>query len=205
MQTLILHEQNVAALDKAIQTINSGGIVAFPTDTVYGIGTASFDRVGIQKLFEIKKRDENKAIAILLSDLPQLALVCSSLGKYAELLGEAFWPGALTLIVPKHPSVPEIISPLPTIGVRIPDHAFAQALIRTCGPLAVTSANISGQPSPTNAQEVLHQMDGLVDLVIDGGQTKIGISSTVVDCTGPTFQILRPGSISEKQIRSVIG
>jgi L-threonylcarbamoyladenylate synthase len=205
MQTLILHEQNIAALGKAIQIINSGGIVAFPTDTVYGIGTGAFDSLGIQKLFEIKKRDENKAIAILLADLPQLPLVCSSPVKYAELLGAAFWPGALTLIVPKHPSVPEIISPLPTIGVRIPDHAFAQALIRTCGPLAVTSANISGQPSTTNAQDVLHQMDGLVDLVIDGGQSKIGISSTVVDCTGPTFQILRSGSISVEQIRKVIG
>ncbi len=205
MQTVMLPEQNVAALDKAIQTINSGGIVAIPTDTVYGIGTGAFDRVGIQKLFEIKKRDENKAIAILLSDLLQLALVCSSSGKYAELLGEAFWPGALTLVVPKHPSVPEVISPLPTIGVRIPDHPFTRALIRVCGPLAVTSANISGQPSPTNAQDVLHQMDGLVDLVIDGGQSKIGISSTVVDCTGPIFQILRSGSVSEEQIRRVIG
>jgi len=201
----MIHEHYVDALDKAIHTINSGGIVAFPTDTVYGIGSGAFDRIGIQKLYEIKKRDVNKAIAILLSDSSQFSLVCSSPRKYAELLGNAFWPGALTLVVPRHPSVPEIISPLPTIGIRIPDHPFAQALIRTCGPLAVTSANISGQPSPTNAQEVLHQMDKLVDLVIDGGQSKIGISSTVVDCTGPVFQILRIGSITEDQIRRVIG
>ena len=205
MQTAMIHEYDMDALDKAIQTINSGGIVAFPTDTVYGIGTGAFDRMGIQKLFENKKRDVTKAIAILLSDISQLSLVCSSPGKYAELLGKTFWPGALTLVVPRHPSVPEIISPLPTIGVRIPDHVFAQSLIRVCGPLAVTSANISGQPSPTNAQEVLHQLDGIVDLVIDGGQSKIGISSTVVDCTGPDFQILRVGSITEEQIRRVIG
>ena len=205
MQTSMLHEQDMDALDKAIQTINSGGIVAFPTDTVYGIGTGAFDRMGIQKLFDIKKRDTNKAIAILLSDLSQLSLVCSSTSNYAARLGAAFWPGALTLVVPRHPSIPDIISPLPTIGVRIPDHPFAQALIRVCGPLAVTSANISGQPSPTNAQEVMLQMDGLVDLVIDGGRSKIGISSTVVDCTGPIYQILREGSISEEQINRAIG
>jgi L-threonylcarbamoyladenylate synthase len=205
MQTVMINEHEVGALDKAIQTINSGGIVAFPTDTVYGIGSGAFDRDGIQKLYEIKKREVNKAIAILLSDLSQFSFVCSSPRKYAELLGKAFWPGALTLVVPRHPSVPGIISPLPTIGVRIPDHAFAQALIHVCGPLAVTSANISGQPSPTNAQEVLNQLDGLVDLIINGGQSKIGISSTVVDCTGPVFQILRLGSISEEQIKQVIG
>jgi L-threonylcarbamoyladenylate synthase len=205
MQTSMLHEQDMDALDKTIQTINSGGIVAFPTDTVYGIGTGAFDRMGIQKLFDIKKRDTNKAIAILLSDLSQLSLVCSSANSYATRLGAAFWPGALTLIVPRHPSIPDIISPLPTIGVRIPDHTFAQALIRVCGPLAVTSANISGQPSPTNAQEVILQMDGLVDLVIDGGRSKIGIPSTVVDCTGPIYQILREGSISEEQINQAIG
>jgi len=205
MQTSMLHEQDMDALDKAIQTINSGGIVAFPTDTVYGIGTGAFDQMGIQRLFDIKKRDTNKAIAILLSDLSQLSLVCSSTSNYAARLGAAFWPGALTLVVPRHPSIPDLISPLPTIGVRIPDHPFAQALIHVCGPLAVTSANISGQPSPTNAQEVMLQMDGLVDLVIDGGRSKIGISSTVVDCTGPIYQILREGSISEEQINRAIG
>jgi L-threonylcarbamoyladenylate synthase len=205
MTTAIIPENDVEALGKAILTINSGGIVAFPTDTVYGIGTSAFKRMGIQKLFDTKRRDSNKAIAILIADSSQLALVCSSTSNYAGKLGEAFWPGALTLVVPRHPSIPDIISPLPTIGVRIPDHPFAQALIHACGPLAVTSANISGQPSPTNAQEVLLQMEGLVDLVIDGGQSKIGISSTVVDCTRPTFQILRLGSISEEDIRKVIG
>jgi L-threonylcarbamoyladenylate synthase len=205
MQTTIIHEQDINALDKAIQTINSGGIVAFPTDTVYGIGTGAFDRMGIQKLFDSKKRDSNKAIAILIADFSQLALVCASPSNYATRLGEAFWPGALTLVVPRHPSIPDLISPLPTIGVRIPDHPFAQALIRACGPLAVTSANISGQPSPTNAQEVMLQMDGLVDLVIDGGPSKIGISSTVVDCTGPIYQILREGTICEDEIKRIIG
>ena len=199
--TEMVSEHDPQALQKAIDIILAGEIVAFPTDTVYGIGASAFNVNAIQKLFSVKGRDENKAIAILLADAGQLPQVCVNIPNYAERLASAFWPGALTLVLPRHPSVPDILSPLPTIGVRIPDHPFAQVLIRSCGPLAVTSANISGQPSATNAAEVLQQLDGLLPLVIDGGEARVGIASTVVDCTGLTFKILRPGAIDEKMLQ----
>lgn len=202
MMTEMLCEHDPQALQKAVDTIMAGEIAAFPTDTVYGIGASAFNVSAIHKLFSAKGRDEKKAIAILLVDAGQLPLVCVDIPEYAKQLANAFWPGALTLVLPRHPSVPDILSPLPTIGVRIPDHPFAQALIRICGPLAVTSANITGQPSATNAGEVLRQLEGLLTLVIDGGETRVGVASTVVDCTGLAFKILRQGAIEEKMLQS---
>jgi L-threonylcarbamoyladenylate synthase len=204
MVNRLINEDEKGALENAVRVIRSGGIVAFPTDTVYGIGVYAFNPASIVKLFTIKGRDSGKAIAVLLSDLSQLPLVCTSIPDYATKLGEKFWPGALTLVLPKEPSVPEILSPLPTIGVRIPDHTFARSLIRACGPLAVTSANISGQQSATTAEEIMEQLDSLVDLIIDGGKSQGGIPSTVVDCTSPTYKILRSGAINGDQIRIAV-
>jgi L-threonylcarbamoyladenylate synthase len=201
MVNQLIGENEKGALENAIQIVRSGGIVAFPTDTVYGIGVNAFDTVSIEKLFTVKGRDASKAIAVLLSDISQLPLVCTFIPDYATRLGEKFWPGALTLVLPREPSVPEILSPLPTIGVRIPDHSFARSLIRACGPLAVTSANISGHQSAISAEEVLEQLGDLVDLIIDGGKSRGGIPSTVVDCTGATFKVLRSGAISTEEIR----
>ena len=204
MAAYLMQENDDGALETAIQIIRSGGIVAFPTDTVYGIGANAFDLAAIAKLYNVKNRDANKPIAILLADVSQLTLVCSSIPDYATRLGEKFWPGALTLVLPRDPSVPEILSPTPTIGVRIPDHAFARSLIRVSGPMAVTSANISGQQSATSAEEILEKLGEQVDLIIDGGRSKGGIPSTVVDCTGATFKILRLGTISTEQVRSAV-
>jgi L-threonylcarbamoyladenylate synthase len=204
MVNRMINENEKGALKNAVRVIRSGGIVAFPTDTVYGIGVYAFNPASIVKLFTVKGRDSGKAIAVLLSDLSQLPLVCTSIPDYATKLGEKFWPGALTLVLPKDPSVPDILSPLPTIGVRIPDHTFARSLIRACGPLAVTSANISGQQSATTAEEIMEQLGSLVDLIIDGGKSQGGIPSTVVDCTGPTYKILRSGAINDDQLRIAI-
>lgn len=204
MAAYLMRENEDGALETAIQIIQSGGIVAFPTDTVYGIGANAFDPAGIAKLYSVKNRDAGKPIAILLADVSQLSLVCSSIPDYATRLGEKFWPGALTLVLPRAPSVPEVLSPIPTIGIRIPDHVFARSLIRWCGPMAVTSANISGQQSATSAEEILEQLGDQVDLIIDGGRSKGGIPSTVVDCTGDVIKVLRSGMISADQIRNAI-
>lgn len=200
MADRLISENDKKALECAIETIQSGGIVAFPTDTVYGIGVGAFDPVNIAKLFSVKNRDANKPIAVLLSDVSQLSLVCTDIPPYAIQLGNKFWPGALTLVMSREPSVPEILSPLPTLGVRIPNHQFARSLIRACGPLAVTSANISGEKSATSAEEILEQLGDQIDLIIDGGISRGGIPSTVVDCTGEIYKILRLGAITTDQI-----
>jgi L-threonylcarbamoyladenylate synthase len=202
--TNILSEGDPQSLITAIQTIQSGGIVAFPTDTVYGIGVSAFNEKAIRQLFEVKSREGNKAIAVLLADIQQLTQVCIDIPTYAAQLANAFWPGALTLVLPRQSSLPGILSPLPTIGVRIPDHPFARSLIRACGPLAVTSANISGQASAVNPSMIKDQLGGLIPLIIDGGESRGGLASTVVDCTGPSFKILRSGEISELQLNKAM-
>jgi L-threonylcarbamoyladenylate synthase len=204
MAAKLLCEMDPDALPTAIRTINTGGIVAFPTDTVYGIGVSAFNVTSIKNLFLAKGRDNDKAIAILLSEMGQLSTVSSSIPDYAIQLGKVFWPGGLTLVVPRHPEIPEILSPLPTIGVRVPNHSFALGLIRACGPLAVTSANISGKPNATSAFEVEQQLSNQVDLIIDGGPSLGGTASTVVDCTGSTCRILRAGAITPEQIFQII-
>jgi len=204
MAAILISEIDQDALPAAIRTINTGGIVAFPTDTVYGIGVSAFNISSIKNLFLAKGRGTEKAIAILLSEMNQLPTVCSSIPGYAIQLGKAFWPGGLTLVVPRNPEIPEILSPLPTIGVRIPNHSFALGLIRACGPLAVTSANISGKPNATTALEVEQQLSMQVDLIIDGGPSLGGTASTVVDFTGSTCKILRTGAITPEQIFRII-
>lgn len=204
MSAKFLHEENKNALPTAIQIIQEGGIVAIPTDTVYGIGVSAFNEASIKDLFLAKGRDADKAIAILISDLEQLTAVSSFIPDYTLKLANNFWPGGLTLVLPKHSAIPDILSPLPTIGVRIPDHSFALGLIRVCGPLAVTSANLSGQPAAASAEEVEQQLSSRIDLIIDGGPSRGGTASTVVDCTGPECKILRSGAIPPEKIFAIL-
>lgn len=198
--TVIIRQDDPQALTAAADEIRIGNAVAFPTDTVYGVGVRAFDHAAIDNLYAIKNRDASKPVAILLADPDQLPLVSSDIQPYASILASRFWPGAITLVVSRHPSLPENLSPLPTIGLRIPDHPFARALIRLTGPLAVSSANISGHTAATNAQEVFTQLEGSINLVIDGGNSPAGLASTVVDCTGNSFRILREGVINESAI-----
>jgi L-threonylcarbamoyladenylate synthase len=174
--------------------------VAFPTDTVYGVGALVSDAQAIARLYEVKGRGSEKAIPILLSDPAELDQVAFEVGEMARRLAARFWPGPLTLVVPKRPSLPEALSAQPTVGVRMPDHSVALALMRQTGPLAVTSANISGAASSVTAEEVLAQLGGRIPLILDGGRTPGGISSTVVDCTGLEPRILRVGPISLQDI-----
>ena len=192
------------AVKRALQVLAGGGLVAFPTDTVYGLGALAFDVRGVDQLFLAKKRQAEKAIAVLVANPADLKQVTLDMPESARILAERFWPGPLTLVVSRHPNLPENISPWPTIGVRMPDHPVALALLQASGPLAVTSANLSGQLSATNAQEVLRQLDGRVDLIIDGGETVGGLPSTVVDCTGPTLKVLRTGPLSQSDLEQAL-
>ena len=193
---LLLPANQTASITAAVKVIQNEGTVVFPTDTVYGLGANAFNPAAIQKLFEIKERPQKQAIAVLLGSIEQLAQMTEHPGEAALRLAQAHWPGALTLVVTRHPDVPEILSPLPTIGVRIPDHPAALALLQQTGPLAVTSANLSGQPNTSTAQEAAAQLGTRVDLYLDGGQTPGGVPSTVVDLTGETPVVLRQGPIN---------
>ena len=204
METQRIAASDPGAIPRALEVLRQGGLVAFPTDTVYGVGVSAFDPAGIEQLFVVKGRDAGKAIAVLLGDSADLPRVTAGMNPLAERLAERFWPGPLTLVVPRHPGLPSILSPQPTIGVRMPDHPVALELLRRAGPLATTSANLSGQASPVTAQEVLNQLGGRIGLVLDGGQTPGGVASTVADCTGPAPVILRQGPLSLEELLAVL-
>jgi L-threonylcarbamoyladenylate synthase len=204
MKTEILTCDAPDAIDRALAVFNAGGLVAFPTDTVYGVAAPAFNKTGIDRLYEAKGRQYTKAISILISGPDQLGLITSNLGAAANRLAQQFWPGGLTLVVSRRAELPGNLSPLPTIGVRMPNHAFAIALLQRCGPLATTSANLSGAADPQTAQDVLAQLDGRIELVLDGGATPGGIPSTVVDCTLAEPAILRKGAISAEAIMGVL-
>jgi L-threonylcarbamoyladenylate synthase len=195
MKTRIIPAQDSHAIEDAISVLDGGGILVFPTDTVYGLATRVEDPQVIRQLFEVKGRVKDQAIAVLMGRAEDLDLVADHPSLEAQKLADKFWPGPLTLVVPRHERLPDILSPLPTIGVRIPDHPVALALLRASGPLAVTSANLSGQANTCSVEEVLAQLDGRVELVLDGGLTPGGKPSTVVDTTGEQIKILREGPI----------
>ena len=204
MKTKVVKAEEPNAIAHAGDILLNGGVVAFPTDTVYGLAALATDEEGISRLYEIKGRQHTKAIAVLLSHLDDLDQVSLNPGKAALRLAFDFWPGPLTLIVPRHPRIPNVLSPLPTIGVRVPNHPVALELLSVTGPLGVTSANLTGQENTTSAEEALAQLDGRVHLILDGGKSPGGIPSTVVDMTGRDPIILRQGPISEAQIRTTL-
>ena len=188
----------------ALEILNNGGIVAFPTDTVYGLGALAFNNSAIESIYKAKDRPLEKAIPILIADINDLEMVASAVPDMARTLASRFWPGPLTCVVPKKQTLPLAVSATSTVAVRIPDHPDARALLRAAGPMAVTSANISGYANPTTAQEVYDQLNGRIPLILDGGKTKGGIPSTLVDCTGEQPVILREGSITLAELLAVL-
>jgi len=205
MKTEIWKAQDPGTLARALAVLQDGGLVAFPTDTVYGVGALAFDGTAVGHIYIAKDRPLDKAIPVLIGDPTDLAKVTLEVPGTAVRLAARFWPGPLTLVVPKHPDLPETVSATATVGVRVPDHAAARALLLAAGPMAVTSANLSGRPSPSTAQEVFTQLDGRIALIIDGGKTAGGVPSTVVDCSGPEPVILREGPILKDAIRAALG
>jgi L-threonylcarbamoyladenylate synthase len=201
METKILPADDPSAMERALALLRGGGLAAFPTDTVYGLGALADSESSIEALYVVKGRDASKAIPILIGSVEDLAQVSPDPGELALRLAARFWPGPLTLVVPKSPHLPEALSALPTVGVRMPDHPAALALLRLAGPLAVTSANLSGGESPSTAEEVFDQLGGRIPLVLDGGRTPGGQPSTVVDCTGQEPKILRQGPLTLEDLR----
>lgn len=191
-------------LQRALDILDKGGCVGLPTDTVYGLGVLPHLEESIARLYEIKKRAPSKAIAILVARPQAADEIAGKVSEYARKWMDAFWPGALTLVFPLKAGLPDVLSGNRTIGVRMPDHTGALQLLQRSGPLAVTSANLSGAASAISAAEVLAQLDGQFDLLLDAGVTPGGHSSTVVDCTGSNYRILREGPISEAQLLRVL-
>lgn len=189
---------------RALSSLQAGGIIAFPTDTVYGVGSLAFDNAAIESIYTAKDRPIEKAIPILIGDLSDLEKVGMNIPDMALRFAARFWPGPLTCVVPKQPTLPLAVSATSTVAVRIPNHPDALALLRAAGPMAVTSANISGQPSPTTAQDVYAQLSGRIPLILDGGTTPGGIPSTLVDCTGEQPIILREGPIKLEELLSAL-
>jgi L-threonylcarbamoyladenylate synthase len=205
MDTEILPVASPSALRRALEILRSGGLVAFPTDTVYGLGALAFDRAAVESIYTAKDRPVEKAIPVLLGSADDLPKVAAYVPEMALTLAAHFWPGPLTLVIPKHPDLPEAVSATSTVGVRVPDHAAARALLQASGPLAATSANLSGQPSPSTAEEVRAQLGGRIPLILDGGRTPGGVPSTVVDCLGAEPKVLREGPISSQEIFKSLG
>lgn len=207
MRTQILPSTDTDAFAHAVRLLRAGKVIAFPTDTVYGVGANGFDVNAIEQLFVVKSRERGKAIPYLLAKASDLNLVARKIPRAAQLLAEKFWPGALTLVVPVTPRVPKIlIAGGDSVAVRVPNHPTTRALIDSLGvPLAATSANISGERDPANAQEVMAQLTGRIPFILDGGATKGNTPSTVVDVTQDPPRILRVGVIAREQIEQVVG
>jgi L-threonylcarbamoyladenylate synthase len=190
---------------RAAEVIGGGGLVILPTDTVYGVGADLWQPEAVAALYAVKRRPPGRAIPVLLADEEDIARVAGSVPETARRLAATLWPGPLTIVVPKRPDVPEIVSALPTVGVRIPDHDAARAVIRACGgALAGTSANRSGQPSPLTAREAASALGEGVALVLDGGTCAGGRPSTVVDVSGGELRIVRPGPLDEAALRRAV-
>ncbi len=174
----------------------TGKLVVIPTDTVYGVGCHALDDAAIRRLYQIKQRPLYKAIPVLLADIADLEKVANHLPLMAQEYINKHWPGALTIVLPKRAGLPPALSPDDTIAVRIPDHQAARAVIRAAGGvMAVTSANLSGQPPAETAEQALAQLGGLVTAVLDDGPSPKGLASTVIDCTGDSPVVLRQGPV----------
>jgi L-threonylcarbamoyladenylate synthase len=202
--TEILAADTTGNLERAAGLLRSGHLVAFPTDTVYGVGAPAFDAASVVAIYVAKERPPEKAIPVLIADEADLPRIATAVPESARALIARFWPGALTLVLPKRPDVPEIVSRDATVAVRIPDLDVTRALLRLTGPLAATSANRSGQPSPITAADVIAQLGGRIAAVLDGGSCHGGVPSTVVDCVTSPPGVLREGGISIAALRAVL-
>ncbi|MGQ0556272.1 MAG: L-threonylcarbamoyladenylate synthase [Nitrospiraceae bacterium] len=195
------------AIRQAGRIIKAGGLVAFPTETVYGLGCDAMNADAAAKVFEAKQRPQFDPLIVHIADHKQLEIVVGSLPSLGQRLIDVFWPGPLTLVLPKQPVIPDLITAgLSTVAVRMPNHPVAQSLIREADtPIAAPSANLFGYVSPTTAQHVADGLGTRVDLILDGGPCPIGVESTIVSLAGSQPELLRPGSITIEQLSSVIG
>lgn len=211
-ETKIVHltdvEKDKAVLEEAGQIIRDGGLVVFPTETVYGIGANGLDGAACKRIYEAKGRPSDNPLILTVPDQSAVKEVAAVVTPTAQRLLDAFWPGPLTIIFPRKANVPdEATGGLDTVALRCPDHDLCRAFLRAAGvPVAGPSANLSGRPSPVTAEEVAHDMDGRVDMILDGGPCHIGVESTIVECSADdTVTILRPGGITVAMLKAVVG
>lgn len=205
MTTQVLPADDTS-LALAAKLLAKGQLVAFPTETVYGLGAHAFDPKAVLGIFAAKGRPADNPLIVHIHDRAQLEDICT-VPPVAEKLMDAFWPGPLTLIMPRKPAVPdEVTAKLDTVAVRMPSHPVAAALLRACNlPIAAPSANRSGKPSPTTAKHVFDDMDGRIPLIIDGGSCDVGLESTVLDVCHGKPCVLRPGGVTQDMLEAVVG
>jgi len=204
MKTIVIKDND---LSYAVEVIKSGGLVGVPTETVYGLAANGYDDAAVARIYEVKGRPALKPLSLLVPNIIVAANVWAGIPKSAHLLAEAFWPGPLTIVLPRRDTVPYIVTAGGnTVGVRCPDHPKTLKLLRLAGvPIAAPSANLSDMPSPKSAKEVLEYFDGQINCVIDGGICKLGVESTVVSLTTQPYKIIRQGALPEEHIRRALG
>lgn len=196
-----------AAVQEAVRRLSAGEVVALPTETVYGLAANAFSEDAVRQIYEIKGRPAHNPIIVHVAGWEMARECTSAWPGTANQLGRSFWPGPLTMVLPRSAAVPDVVTAGgDTVGIRWPSHPFIQAVIRECGfPLAAPSANRSNEVSPTNAAHVVRSLGGRIGLVVDGGQSQVGIESTVVDLSGESLRILRPGMIHEESLCAALG
>ena len=211
METELLHldaaHPDLREIDRAGRILRQGGLVAFPTETVYGLGGNALDPEASMKIYAAKGRPSDNPLIVHIADMDHLYPIAAEVPEGAIRLADVWWPGPVTMIFRKKAIVPDETSGgLSTVAVRMPNHPIALALIRAAGGyIAAPSANTSGRPSPTRAEHVMADLDGRIDMVIDGGEVRIGLESTIVDFTGEVPCILRPGYVNEQKLREILG
>jgi L-threonylcarbamoyladenylate synthase len=206
-QTERLDANNPGDVARAAGILRDGGLVAFPTETVYGLGANALSAEAVEKIFVAKRRPHWDPLIVHIADRGQLPQVAAAGSRLAEDLMDGFWPGPLTLLLPKTPAIPDSVTAgRPLVGVRVPAHPVAQALLRAANvPIAAPSANTFGHISPTTAAHVLADLDGRIDAVLDGGATSVGVESTVAEVRGHEVVLYRPGGVSLAEIEAVVG
>lgn len=194
-------------LDEAASILKGGGLVAFPTETVYGLGARGLDPRAVARIFAAKERPHSDPVILHLGEAGWLGDLTPALPPEAEALMRRFWPGPLTLVLPRSSRVPDLVTAGgPTVAVRMPAHPVALELIRRVGePVAAPSANLFSRPSPTRAEDVLEDLAGRIDAVLDGGPTSLGVESTVLDLSGPEPVLLRPGGVTREELEAALG
>ncbi len=207
MQTLLLSASDLNTPSIAADLIRNGQLVAIPTETVYGLGANGLDETAVARIFEAKGRPQDNPLILHICDASQMENFCHSIPQAAYALAEAFWPGPLTMVLPARDTVPKrTTGGLSTVAVRCPDNDVTREIIRLSRvPIAAPSANISGKPSTTTAEHVLHDHNGKIAAVVDGGSCRVGVESTIVDLTEERPRLLRPGGITPEQLTAVLG
>src|SRR6266511_1173404 len=206
MRTLYL-QADADAVRRAAEVIRAGGLVAFPTETVYGLGADALSAAAVTRIFEAKERPRGNPLIVHLADLSALEEVVARVPARVEDMARRFWPGPLTLVLPRAPAVPLVTTGgLETVAVRVPAHPVAQALLHAASrPIAAPSANRSGRPSPTRAEHVREDLDGRIEIILDGGPTPVGVESTVLDMTSEPPTLLRPGGVTLEELTDCLG